>query len=185
MHRDLFARIQDFDNRTEQLLDKNTPLTIKRIANVKLFFGGGSTNYEVLVCDDLALSPLISLMKDKVVCLTSCNVSAVFLNEVAPREEAVVNGGVFGSPESSLNNIKWRKMARNSIYKNRVMAVAIDKAEVINHWCAHWCAQKFTSRFLKSILSSHTLNLDAIYQHKILLLILYAVYIRGHPGVVV
>jgi ATP-dependent DNA helicase RecQ len=88
----------------------------------------------------LVVSPLISLMKDQVARLNSCSIPSILLNETAPeQEERVLNGEfnvVFGSPESWLNNNKWRTMAGSSVYKNRVKAVAVDEAHVINHWYA-------------------------------------------------
>ena len=41
---------------------------------------------------------------------------------------------VYGSPESWLGNIRWRRMLASETYKSYVRAVAVDEAHVICHW---------------------------------------------------
>lgn len=87
----------------------------------------------------IVVSPLINLMKDQVSRLTSCGITAIALTEALSEDkiQALINGEfsiVFGSPESWLNNDRWRQMVGNNIYKRGVRAVVVDKAHVVSHW---------------------------------------------------
>ena len=41
---------------------------------------------------------------------------------------------VFGSPESLLENDKWRLMLQNEVYQERLFAFVTDEAHVIPKW---------------------------------------------------
>ena len=92
----------------------------------------------------IVVSPLINLMKDQVSRLNSCGITAIALNEALSEDkiQALVNGEfsvVFGSPESWLNNDRWRQMVGNNVYKRSVRAVVVDEAHVISHWYVMYC----------------------------------------------
>ena len=82
---------------------------------------------------------LINLMKDQVHRLSLLGVSATSLSDIRSSAEIKkVESGefsiVYGSPESWLGEIRWRRMLASETYKSHVRAVAVDEAHVICHW---------------------------------------------------
>ena len=41
---------------------------------------------------------------------------------------------VFGSPESFLNEKKWRDMLTSSVYQSKLGLIAVDEAHTVIHW---------------------------------------------------
>ena len=85
------------------------------------------------------ISPLINLMKDQVSCLSLLGVSAISLGVISlVAEIKKVESGefsiVYGSPESWLGDIKWRRMLGSETYKAYVRAVEVDEAHMICYW---------------------------------------------------
>ena len=78
-------------------------------------------------------------MKDQVCSLSLLGVSATSLSDISSAADIkkVENGEfsiVYGSPESWLGDIRWRRMLASETYKSHVRAVAVDEAHVICHW---------------------------------------------------
>ncbi|XP_068747499.1 ATP-dependent DNA helicase Q5-like isoform X2 [Montipora capricornis] len=87
----------------------------------------------------IVISPLINLMKDQVSRLSLLGVSAISLSDISSAAEIKrVESGefsiVYGSPESWLGDIRWRRMLASETYRSYVRAVAVDEAHVICHW---------------------------------------------------
>ena len=87
----------------------------------------------------IVVSPLISLMKDQVSRLTSLGISAICLSDINTESQRrkLENGEfsiVYGSPESWLNDERWRKMLSSEAYNSFERAVAVDEAHIISHW---------------------------------------------------
>ena len=78
-------------------------------------------------------------MKDQVHRLFLLGVSATSLSDISSAAEIKkVESGevsvVYGSPESWLRDIRWRRMLASETYKSHVRAVAMDEAYMICHW---------------------------------------------------
>ena len=86
----------------------------------------------------IVISPLINLMKDEVHGLSLLGVSTTSLIDISLAEIKKVESGefsiIYGSPESWLGDIRWRRMLASETYKSNVRAVAVDEAHVICHW---------------------------------------------------
>ena len=87
----------------------------------------------------IVISPLINLMKDQVSRLSLLEVSAISLSDISSAAEVKkVESGefsiVYGSPESWLGDIRWRRMLASKTYKSYMRAVAVDEAHLICHW---------------------------------------------------
>ena len=87
----------------------------------------------------IVISPLVNLMKDQVRRLSLLGISATSLSDISSAAEIKkVESGefsiVYGSPESWLGDIRWRRMLASETYKSCVRAVAVDEAHVICHW---------------------------------------------------
>ena len=71
--------------------------------------------------------------------LSLLGVSAISLSDISSAAEIKkVESGefsiVYGSPESWLGDMRWRRMLASETYKSYVRAVAVDEAHVICHW---------------------------------------------------
>ena len=88
----------------------------------------------------LVISPLVSLMQDQVSFLKSKGIRAAYIGEEQADERVkkdVENGKfqlVYGSPESFLQNQRWRKVLATDAYRNNVKLIAVDEAHCISHW---------------------------------------------------
>jgi len=75
------------------------------------------------------VSPLISLMKDRVKQLQSIGISAANISSQADIDCSRIENGdysiIFGSPEAWLMNDHWRTMLGNNVYSRKLCAVAI------------------------------------------------------------
>ena len=88
----------------------------------------------------VVISPLLSLMKDQVNYLQSKGVKAAYLGE--GQEDETVKDGVekgeyqivYGSPETFLATIRWRKMLSSTVYRQNLRLIAVDEAHCISHW---------------------------------------------------
>lgn len=87
----------------------------------------------------IIICPLTSLMKDQVNQLQKLNVSAAYVNSDQP-ESILTNveqgkyNLVFMSPESTLDNDRWRSMITNSVYSKCLMGIAVDEVHCVTHW---------------------------------------------------
>lgn len=86
----------------------------------------------------VVVSPLISLMNDQVSYLKSIGISSVNISSTSDEEKKDVESGkysiVYGSPESWLQNERWRSMLSSDVYSENLCTVAIDEAHVIRQW---------------------------------------------------
>ena len=88
----------------------------------------------------VVISPLLSLTKDQVNYLQSKGVKAAYLGE--GQEDETVKDGVekgeyqivYGSPETFLATIRWRKMLSSTVYRQNLRLIAVDEAHCISHW---------------------------------------------------
>lgn len=78
------------------------------------------------------VSPLINLK------LRSLGISSVSLCSIKEGEISSVEQGkyeaVFGTPESWLNNERWRRMLTSSTYQSKLCGIAVNEAHVIKQW---------------------------------------------------
>ena len=92
-----------------------------------------STGHIVVV-----ISPLVNLMKDQVDNLKKLGISAVSLSDIKDGQSKDLEEGqfavVYGTPEASLNDERWRKMLSSDIYTAKLCAIAVDEAHVIKQW---------------------------------------------------
>ena len=82
---------------------------------------------------------LTSLMKDQVNYLQRLNISATHVTSDQPESilSSVEQGNynlVFISPESTLNNERWRSMLTNTVYSSCLMGIAVDEVHRITEW---------------------------------------------------
>ena len=85
------------------------------------------------------LSPLLNLINDQVNHLNCLGIRAVNLSNVKNEEERIMveHGAfaiVYGTPEAWLKNERWRDMLHNSVYSEKLCAIAIDEAHVLKQW---------------------------------------------------
>ena len=71
--------------------------------------------------------------------LNCLGIKAVNLSNLKNEEERVmVEQGafsiVYGTPEAWLKNDRWRDMLNNSVYSEKLCAIAIDEAQVLKQW---------------------------------------------------
>ncbi len=86
----------------------------------------------------VVVSPLVSLMADQVSILKELGVAAANLSSLEDGERDRVENGeysvVYGSPEAWIKNERWRLMLANSVYSNKLCAIAVDEAHVVKQW---------------------------------------------------
>ena len=86
----------------------------------------------------IVVSPLINLMKDQVANLTKLGIPTVSLSDIKAEDANRVEEGhfkvVYGSPESWLNNDRWRKVFSSDIYISKLCAITVGEAHVIKQW---------------------------------------------------
>ncbi|XP_022791375.1 mediator of RNA polymerase II transcription subunit 34-like isoform X1 [Stylophora pistillata] len=93
----------------------------------------GQGSIVVVVC------PLLNLSKDQVAYLNSLGISAINISHVEKEgDRRDVEAGkyslVYGTPESWLDNDRWRSMLTNKVYSEKLCAIAVDEAHVIRQW---------------------------------------------------
>ncbi|XP_022777911.1 mediator of RNA polymerase II transcription subunit 34-like [Stylophora pistillata] len=84
----------------------------------------------VVVC------PLLNLSKDQVAYLNSLGICAINISDVENEGDSRdVEAGkyslVYGTPESWLDNDRWRSMLTNKVYSEKLCAIAVDEAHVL------------------------------------------------------
>ena len=88
----------------------------------------------------IVITPLIALMVDQKQNLIQMGISVEFVGEAQCSEEAVqsvVKGEiqlVFISPESILNNKKYRNMLQKNKYQDNLVALVVDEAHCVQMW---------------------------------------------------
>ena len=110
------------------------PLVSSRFEELSPNSGLGKSDAILVV-----VSPLISLMKDQVAYLQERNVKATHISGHLEKKavQDIVDGKftiVYASPECLLASQLWRKMLVSKIYKNRLIAIAVDEAHCISQW---------------------------------------------------
>lgn len=87
----------------------------------------------------IVICPLIALMKDQVNRLQELGISAAYVgsdqsNSVLNKIENGEYGLVFMSPESTLDNERWRSMISNPLHSKSLMGIAVDEVHCVTHW---------------------------------------------------
>ena len=89
----------------------------------------------------IVVSPLISLMEDKVRSLESTVITAVAIHQQTEKANQILddieNGFyslVYTSPESMLSKVKLRQLLSSSSFQNHCIGVAVDEAHVMAEW---------------------------------------------------
>ena len=88
----------------------------------------------------MVVTPLISLMLDQRSKFILRGIITEFVGDAQTNEralEAVLNGQVqlvYISPESLLNNHRYRSMLKSRAYQERMIALAIDEAHCVKFW---------------------------------------------------
>ena len=85
----------------------------------------------------LVVCPLKSLVDSHIRELLNRGISAASLSGEDVDENNLFKGAysfVFGSPESFLQNEKWRNMLRSDIYQDRTFAIVADEVHVVPKW---------------------------------------------------
>ena len=84
----------------------------------------------------LVICPLISLMKDRVRQLQAKGISAAYVTayQVLCKIERGEYNLVLLSPESSLNNDRWRSMLINAAYSSSLIGIAVDEIHCVTQW---------------------------------------------------
>lgn len=85
------------------------------------------------------ISPLLNLINDQVNYVNGLGTKAVNLSSIKSEEERVMaeQGAfslIYGTPEAWLKNQRWRDMLNNSVYSEKLCAIAIDEAHVLKQW---------------------------------------------------
>ena len=85
----------------------------------------------------LVVCPLKSLVDSHIRELRNRGISAASLSGEDVDENNLFKGAysfVFGSPESFLQNEKWRNMLRSDVYQDRTCAIVADEVHVVPKW---------------------------------------------------
>ena len=94
------------------------------------------TSGSIVVC----ISPLTSIMMDQQAKFTPRGLKAEFVGKAQTDVEVVkkvLHGDVqllFISPESIINNTKYRIMLLSTTYKTKLVAVVVDEAHCVKMW---------------------------------------------------
>ena len=91
----------------------------------------------------VVVSPLIALMKDQVSNMRDRKVSAIYFGDVVSSEvENEVCLGkyqlIFTSPETILNDFRWRDMLLSPVYKENLVGFIVDEAHCVKKWYVSW-----------------------------------------------
>jgi len=100
----------------------------------ELFLRGFAYSRNAIV---LVVCPLNSLIDSHIRELHSRGISASSLTGEDVDETGILAGKysfLFASPESFLENERWRNMLRSNVYQNNVFAVVTDEAHVVPKW---------------------------------------------------
>ncbi len=87
----------------------------------------------------LVICPLVALMKDQVTQLQSRGISASYV--VSDQDEQTLRkieeghyNLVYMSPESCLDNERWRSMLTSTVYSSSLLGVAVDEVHCVTQW---------------------------------------------------
>ena len=97
-----------------------------------LYLPGYSYPHRAII---LVVCPLTSLVDSHIRELRNRSISAASLS--IEDENNLLKGAysfVFGSPESFLQNEKWRNMLRSDVYQDRTFAIVADEVHVVPKW---------------------------------------------------
>ena len=100
------------------------------------YVGLAEKSGSIVVC----ISPLTSLMMDQCTKFVSRGISAEFIGEAQTSKDAikrVLSGQaqlVFATPESLVENERYRNMLQSSAYKGSIVALAVDEAHCVKTW---------------------------------------------------
>ena len=87
------------------------------------------------ICVVVSPLQLLSLVDDQVACLRKKEVTAASISSCTEKKATLIEKGkvsvVFGSPEVWIKIERRRAMLGNSVYSNKLSALAIDEAHVI------------------------------------------------------
>nr|CAJ38800.1 putative RecQ family DNA helicase protein [Platynereis dumerilii] len=85
----------------------------------------------------IVVTALTAIMIEQCQTLNSLGFTAVCLGDDGNKEEDIIEGKfqfIFTSPESILENVKWRGMLRSSTYQRRTGLIVIDEAHTVTQW---------------------------------------------------
>ena len=85
----------------------------------------------------LVVCPLKSLVNSHLRELRNRGISAASLSSEDIDENILLKGTysfVFGSPDSFLQNEKWRNMLCSNVYQDRTFAIVTDEVHVVPKW---------------------------------------------------
>ena len=88
-------------------------------------------------CHNFGCGPLKSLVDSHLRELRNRGISSASLRSEDVDENNLLKGTysfVFGSPESFLQNEKWRNMLRSNVYQDRTFAIVADEVHVVPKW---------------------------------------------------
>ena len=92
----------------------------------------------------MVVTPLISLMLDQRNKFILRGITTEFVGDAQTNEQAVervINGQVqlvYISPESLLQNRRYRSMLKSRAYQERMIAFVIDEAHCVKFWLAFY-----------------------------------------------
>ncbi|XP_061193817.1 ATP-dependent DNA helicase RecQ-like [Saccostrea echinata] len=76
-------------------------------------------------------------MKEQCIKLGLLGFKATYIGKDLLETDAVEQGlfdFLFGSPETFINNGKWREMLKSDIYQNKLQLIAVDEAHTVTQW---------------------------------------------------
>jgi superfamily II DNA helicase RecQ len=87
----------------------------------------------------IVICPVVALMKDQVNRLQVLGINAAYvssdqLQSVLSKIENGEYNLVFMSPESTLDNERWRSMVSNPVYTESLMGIAVDEVHCVTQW---------------------------------------------------
>ncbi|XP_062605474.1 ATP-dependent DNA helicase RecQ-like [Saccostrea cucullata] len=85
----------------------------------------------------LVVAPLLSIMREQCDRLKQLGFKATYIGKELIDADAVEQGLVdflFGSPESFINNSKWRDMLKSEVYQQKLKLIVVDEAHTVTQW---------------------------------------------------
>ena len=85
----------------------------------------------------VVLSPLLNLIEDQKQHLRKLGIAVASIGDDKEENSRIEKGEcnlVYTSPESLLNNSKWRNMLSSEKFKQKLIGVVVDEARCISYW---------------------------------------------------
>ena len=93
--------------------------------------------FELQQGNGVTATPLVTVMDEQCRKLSDLEFRATYLGLDTSQNEFIENGDfdfVFGSPESFLNQKKWRDMLKSSVYQEKLRLIVVDEAHTVIQW---------------------------------------------------